>query len=309
VLKYFNRRLLNFLLDTNQLLPLYIDILKRDGLALGYLNQDLTLTYSYLVDIALEQNPLALKYVPKSLRTQERCAAAFAANKNCYEFIPDAYKTCEMSQAAVRENPNLILKVPASYQSDELWLEAARVKPEIMQHHTTEFMNNNRDLFERLFNEDPCNNYQRIPDQFKTEKMTKEYFLSTQKKIGLFHYAPSLEYVPKHLLTPEICDLAFAASAWQNFYRIPDQMKTREMCMIYLQVRAEDWQRIPQQFMSQEMYEFAFNYYPTSYHLIPDANKTIEMTSTFFERYPHRLSDIPAKHLVSIERIKVGLHN
>jgi hypothetical protein len=185
--------LLRHIPETKRLFNHYKKAVCQNGLALQYIKtKDIRICI-----LAIQQNPMALEFVDKSIPEYNRiCLTAVYKNGYALQFIDAADISEDLCKAAIQSGfvtSELVLSNPANYfVCLQMW---GRLLEFIPKHQQTEELclaaiHQNGDALEYV-NED-----------LKTPHMCLEAIRSNQER------GEALDFVPKKYLTPEFCEAA-----------------------------------------------------------------------------------------------------
>jgi len=88
-------------------LEVCMEAIKHDGLLLRYVEEEIKITSPELCEIAVNQNPLALQYVPLPLRSLELCTNAITQNGNAIKYVPTEIQSPELYTKVVAQDGTL----------------------------------------------------------------------------------------------------------------------------------------------------------------------------------------------------------
>jgi len=219
-----------------------IDLIKTNGLLLQYLDEKSRL----VCDTALDNNGLALQYVPKNLIDQEMCIKALSQNalalqyvpkelinetiitfalfKNglSLQFVPDMMKSGVYSELAMKNNVYALQFVKEQQQTEEMILNAVEKDGLLLKYAfmkskeaCMKAINNNKEagnyIPEYLENDNDLIKYLMMEDLLKQNGMLLKDFDNPSIemcKIAVEQNCYALMYVSKETQTLELCILA-----------------------------------------------------------------------------------------------------
>ena len=181
--------------------------------------------------VAVREDGLVLKMVPKTMKTEQVCLEAVKQNGKALRFVPKLILTEEICLEALQQDGMQIYYIPKGLLTYPICLQAVRQDGMALQ----------------------C-----VPDDFQTE----DIFLEAVKQNGIaLRFVPmqqrkericmaalesravSLEYVPESYRTPEVLKEAITSDA-RAFYCAPSQMYTLKNCISIFQRLLDDEQAV-----------------------------------------------------------------
>jgi uncharacterized membrane protein YecN with MAPEG domain len=233
----------------NEFESLFYWAVQQNRMALEYLSEDKR--SPELCRIAVEQDGLALEFVPSDLkssrgeeeRTSELCWIAIAQNGRALKFTSEDEKTQELCRIAVEQDGNALEYVPKQYITPELYQLAVEqdgmtldIVPE--EERTPELC--------QLAMEQNGWALQFVPEKHKTYELC---LMAIQQDGEALEYVPhdlmvpelyymairqngkALEYIPENNRTPELCRIAVERNGMALRY-VPENQKTSELCCL-----------------------------------------------------------------------------
>jgi len=162
---------------------------RRDGWALQYVPSEIQ--DAKICELALNKNAFAaLKYMSENLITEEICQNAVKKSGAAFRYVPDKFKTEELCLYAVKNYGRNLECVPEKLKTPELCIEAVKGEPRALKY---------------------------VPEALKTLELCLEvvsHHDSWMLELVSSDEEPLdcvLAYVPKELITAELCTIAVKA--------------------------------------------------------------------------------------------------
>lgn len=137
-------------------------------------------------------------------------------------------------------------------------------------------------------------NYKTIRDLTYNYEICQDSWCNIYNCIELFHERPGegFCYIPKHLLTQEMCELAVEINVG-NIEAVPDKFKTKEMCDMALDVNSQFLEHIPEKFITMEIAERCVDGLGYNILYVPQQLITHELCKTAVTDKGQSLQHIP----------------
>jgi hypothetical protein len=146
--------------------------------------------YLKICKIAVSQNWLALRFVPKELRTSELCEIAVSQDWQALQYVPEELpEYAKLCKIAVNQDGMALRFVPPELRKPELW------KITVSQYGKT---------------------LRAVPEKLKTKELCK---------IAVSQNADALEFVPEKLKTKELCKIAVSQNGLALEF-VPEKLRT-----------------------------------------------------------------------------------
>jgi hypothetical protein len=229
----------------------------------------------------VEKDCLALKYVPKRIKTAELCMKAVKAFGNALEYVPEELKTAELCLEAVKKNGQALQYVTEELRTAELCLESVKNSyGRALQYVPEELKTEELCLEPVIFS---YGNVKFVPEHFKTFEF---YFEAVKKNFYV------LGYVPEHFKTKEICFEAVKKDSSALYY-VPEHFKTKEICFEAVKKDSSALYYVPEHFKTFEFYLEAVNSCGLEFRYVPEHFKTLEFYIEVVKLHSLELENVP----------------
>ena len=85
-----------------------------------------------------------------------------------------------------------------------------------------------------------------------------------------------LEFVPEHLKSPELCNIAVNDGNWVLGF-VPEELRTKKLCEIAVEKNGWQLQHVPEEFKTIELCEVAVTNSGWALEFVPEEFKTLEL--------------------------------
>lgn len=124
--------------------------------------------------IAIENNYIAMRYVPKKIKNKRFCLKAITINEECIRFFPSEYIDDKMAMNLITKDGKNIRYIDEKKKTKELCLKAFENNPSCIEYLPTKYVND--EMFTEAVKFD-CNILDIVPERLKT----KELIINTLK--------------------------------------------------------------------------------------------------------------------------------
>jgi Domain of unknown function (DUF4116) len=157
---------------------------------------------------ALEQNGMALEYVPMDKRSLELCRIAIEQNGEALEHLPEEYRTPELCRIAIEQNGLALYSVPTNHRTSEVCRMAIQRNGRALAY---------------------------VPENERTTELCR---------LAVEQDGKALEFVPEEHKTPDLCRIAVEQNGW-SLNLIPRDKRTPELCRIAVEQNGYALQFVP----------------------------------------------------------------
>ena len=179
------------------------------GQALEYIEK--TKRTPKFCEIAVKEDPVALRYVPLQLKTFEMIKEAVSRCGRTLRYVPFRYRTPEICEIAVEQDYTAIFEVPLKLRSKKMCAYVIRKDPMALQ--------------------------------FAPRKMLNEKFcLKVLRQRG-----EAIKYIPRFKVTEKMCETAVKQSPFA-LKGVPVFMKSPGLCRMALENAGDDAERVKKLF-------------------------------------------------------------
>jgi tetratricopeptide (TPR) repeat protein len=245
-------------LDVLKTPEICLTAVQQDGMALEYV--PVALRTAEVCLAAVKQNGKALEYVPVVLRTAEICLAAVQQDGKALEYLPEAFRTAEISLTAVQQDGKALEYVPEALQTPEICLTAVQQYGLALRH---------------------------VPEALQTP----EICLAAVRQWNL-----AITIVPEALRTPEICLAAMQRDFDYYFvflYTPAEVLRTPEFYLAAMQKNGNALGYMSKALRTQEMCLAAVQQDGRALGFVPEALRTQEMCLTAVQQDDRALQFVP----------------
>lgn len=218
-----------------------IDLVKKNGLLLQYLDEKTLLVCNTAINDnglalqyvpknfidqemcinALSQNALALKYVPEKLMNETIITFALFTNGLSLQFVPDIMKSVVYSELAMKNNVKALQFVKEEHQTEEMILNAVEKDGLLLQYAG---MKSKEACMKAIINNKEAGNY--IPEYLENDNDLIKYLMMEDllKQNGMLlkdFNNPSIE----------MCIIAVEQNAYALMY-VPKESQTLELSIL-----------------------------------------------------------------------------
>lgn len=216
--------------------------------------------------VAVKQNGLALRMIPKAMHTVDMCLEAVKQNGYAVSYVSSKVLTYEICLEAVKNNPEALTYIPETLQTEELYLEAVKQDGRTLR-YIPETHKSKSICMKAVLQNGLALKF--VPGKFKSgilcmnavkqnglalefvpnDIVSKELFEIAVEQSGLaLKFVPgnrkskalcdlavnnnplALEHVSDRFKTPELCNAA-VCSDWRAFLYVPEDMYTLDKCL------------------------------------------------------------------------------
>jgi Domain of unknown function (DUF4116) len=220
--------------------------------------------FKSLLDWALLQNGLALKFVPEDFRTPELCQIAIEQNGMALQYVPECKRTPELYRLAIERDGWALGFVPEDKKTLEICQIAVQHDGDALRYVPYDLISSRADALqeESLFAGKSlgCEN-NKTPELFR---------MAVEQNGG------SLYYIPKDQRTPELCRLAVEKDGEALEY-VPEQQRTPELCQIAVERNGLSLSYVPENYRTPELCRLAIKQDGRALGSVPRNNITPEI--------------------------------
>jgi len=214
-----------------------LDLVKQDGMKLSTFSQDkITFEICYA---AVEQNGLALQYVPAQFKSAKLCFAAVEQNWWALQYVPSHpdVKTEAVCIAAVRKNRIAFQFIPIGMRTEEMCLAAV---------------------------ENDGSALQDVPEKFRSESLCL---------LALYKNPLALQYFPNEMKTDIACSKAVERNGLA-LQHVPMELRTETLCLAALKETSLALKHIPNK--TRAIWLAAIKHDPSQLQFVPPEIKDDE---------------------------------
>jgi len=228
----------------------------------------------------IQQNGLALKGVPKALRTEALCKIAVAQDGLALEYVPPALLNDEMHSLAVARNGWALVFVPENLRTEELYKLAVAQNGGVLRHvpmalRTDEVcriaVTQDGSVLEcvpkALRSEAICS-IAVAQNSFSLAAAPEALLTESMYRAALAQNGWALQYVPQALRTEELCAIAVSEDG-RALAHVPLEMCTKELCNIAVAQHGLALAHVPKKFKTKEMFGIAVAQDGRALRLVP----------------------------------------
>lgn len=182
----------------------------------------------------VSQNGLILNVIPNHMRSFELCEIAVRQNPRAIQFVPPQYQDAKplLYKLILKENGTLLKSIPMEERTQELCSIAVHQNVFALQSVPSQYLTEEFMLLaiSRELDREHCPIFEMVAELYATP---------TVCRAAVLRHPMALQWVPKHLLTAELCNLAILTNSNCNYNNngnairyIPPEFQTPEMCKI-----------------------------------------------------------------------------
>jgi len=235
------------------------------------------LRFGPVISFAVNQNGLALEYVPHELRTEELCRIAVAQDGWALKYVPQKLRTDEMCRIAVKQDGRPLQYVPEPLRTEEMYRLAVAQNGQALDYVPGAMRT--KELYRLAITQDgsllKC-----VPEDLRSEELCR---------IAVAQDGRALEYVPLKLRTEAICKIA-VAQAGLALVAVPDVLLTGRriwrLCGMRQTLRA-------QRKHAEEICRIAVMQNGAALDAVPDVLRTEELCRMAVEQNGQALRYVP----------------
>lgn len=205
--------------------------------------------------IAVKQNGLVLKFIPKVMHTEKLCLEAVTQAGMAVQYLLKKVINTDICMAAVKSNGNALMYIPTEFFTSELYVEAVKQDGEALRF---------------------------VPDEKRTEELCL---------IAISQNGSAIEYVPSRILSKEICQKAVEQNGLALEY-VPKNWKSKAICLLAVNNNALALEYIPSRFKTKEICELAVQNNWKAFLYMPENMYSIEVCLALFESIVNYFSDL-----------------
>jgi Domain of unknown function (DUF4116) len=296
------------LMKWDELKSLIYWMVVRNGFALQFVPIDSRTPE--LCRLAIEQNALALKYVPSDLklnrgeegslnfwqkvvgwwknggshRTSELCRLAVQKDGRALEYVPIKYRDRELCHSAIQQHGDALRYVPDKYTS-ELYNLAIEQNGWTLRYMPDKYRT--YELYRLAIQKDGLS-LQFVPEKY----INHELYCLAVKQTGW-----ALEYVPDEHKTLELCRLAVLKDGWTLVY-VPERYRTLEICRLAVEQNGEALYYVPNEYRTPEFCSFVIRQNGMALKCILEDKRTWELCCLAVQQNGVALKFVPEKYKV-----------
>lgn len=205
--------------------------------------------------IAVKQNGLVLKFIPKVMHTQELCLEAVKQDGTAVKYISKKVINTEIFITAVKNNGNALMYIPSEFFTSKLYVEALKQDGKALRF---------------------------VPDEQRIEELCL---------IAISQNGSAIEYVSSKFLSKEICQKAVEQNGLALEY-VPKNRKSKAICLLAVNNNALALEYVPSRFKTKEICELAVQNNWKAFLYMPENMYSIEVCLQFFENIVSYFSDL-----------------
>ncbi len=199
---------------------------------------------------AATQDGFTLEITPEQYKSQDVCFESMTRNKEAYNFIPNEIKKSDLFKNRIRNFYNELIDQSAWGQYD-LYL----VHPEFLTY----------ELYLKAIRIDPFTITEVIRLDYHTPELCKASFREP------YDTDEMLDDCPKALFTPNLCAAVAEYGTNYNFICIPDELKTHDLCKIFVSRNGLNLENIPDRYCRNvEICQIAVDNNPRAMDFVPE---------------------------------------
>ena len=243
-----------------------------------------------------------LKYVPKELKTEDLCLLAVLDDGRALEHVPGKFKTPELCLLAVENDGSALEHVPRKLKTPELCLFAVRkywlaLKFVPIEYQTVELcliaVKKEKWAIKFVPKEiratDPCFSSVELKKHRKKRKSIVKREKTTTKKndMKIMALAGKIDSEEKAL--------DFVRKKPEYFLQIPEQWRTKEVCLAAITSFGMPCAEVPAELQSEEFFLEAvrINTNGKALKYIPEEFRTMDVCSEAIRKFPEALEYVP----------------
>lgn len=145
-----------------------------------------------ICEIAIKQNPLALKFASRKCLNSNICLIAVKNNAKAFQYVPNQFITKKMSELAVEAYPKFLNKLPENFKTSEICMNAVKKDVKNLSYvsyeNICELFNDKIeiDLIKKIVSYDPSW-FKYMPNRPDVRKLCIEYM---KKDFSIAQYMP-----------------------------------------------------------------------------------------------------------------------
>ena len=279
-------------------------VIQQNGLALKGVPK--ALRTEALCKIAVAQDGLALEYVPPALLTDEMCRIAVARYGWALPLVPEILRTEELCKLAVAQTGGVLRHVPVPLRTDEVCRIAvtqdgsaldcvpkARRSEAICSIAVAQNSFALTAVPEALLTESMCK-IAVAQNGWALAHVPEDLRTTAMRRIAVAQNGRALAHVPPGLRTKELCDIAVAQNSLA-LVDVPKNIKTKEICGIAVD---RDWRAlrfVPPSLCTKEMCDIAITQNGLSLEFVPPKFQSEELYKTAVAQNGWALRYVPEK--------------
>lgn len=294
---------------TDEMIKIYNDICSKKQ----YSNVVKTVVISEKYKKFYFEDPLNnFRKIPKKYKTQEMCDDFFNRDPIMhFNLIPIQFLTQRMCNVYYKINPSGNYdKIPyrfRKYLTEKIVVIDHDLNKQDKKMSKIFDGEVNQKVYDEIFDKDPFNNLDKIPFQYRTQRMYDIYadcaisssfitkipqgFRTDKMYIRFYKMNPSknFELVPDVYKTQEMCNDFFEIDPINNINKVPFNYRTYDMLLSIFNISPDSLFVIgfPEKIMTSDVYNKLFDINPfRAFRLIPGRFVTSEMRNKLFEIDP-----------------------
>jgi hypothetical protein len=220
--------------------------------------------FAPLVRAAFKQNGQALRFFPKSLRTERLCRIAVAQNGNALPYVPEKIRTGDLYGIAIKQNGLALRYVPEHFITEEMGCLA------VSQHWEAFLSIPKGVLSEKIFRLAVEKDWQallHIPETHRTDELCT---------IAVEQNGWSLNWVPASLCTADLYKVAVTTRG-RALEFVPKEFRTEELCRIAVTRFGRALEYVPPTLLTEQLYNIAVTQDGLALPFIPESFRTTEL--------------------------------
>jgi len=212
--------------------------------------------FAPLIRAAFEQNGQALRFFPKSLRTEILCWKAVTQNGGALAFVPQHFLTAELCRIAVAQYGMVLRWVPYELCTPELYRIAVAQNGRALRYVPEHFIT--KEICD-LAAAQNVEGFLSIPKVFLTEKIFR---------IAVEKDWQALMHVPENHRTHELCRIAVEQNGWALSW-VPASLCTADLCKVAVTTRGRALEFVPEEFRTEEVCRIAVTSFGRALAYVP----------------------------------------
>lgn len=205
--------------------------------------------------IAVKQNGLVLKVIPKVIHTQKLCLEAVTQAGMAVQYVSKKVINAEICMKAVKNNGNALMYIPPEFFTSKLYVEAVKQDGKALRF---------------------------VPDERRTEELCL---------IAISQNGSAIEYVSSKILSKEISKKAVEQNGLALEY-VPKNWKSKDLCLLAVNNNALALEYVPSRFKTKEICELAVQNNWKAFLYMPENMYSIQVCLQFFENIVGSFSDL-----------------
>lgn len=254
---------------------IYKEIIRSNVHILKHLKE----TSEELLNLAVETDGEALKYIPMYLRTEKLCKKAIENNVNAIRYFPSSLLDQATIEKSIRQNPHLISLIPKEKRNRKICRLAV-----LMDGNTIQYAPSPSFGLSKVAIQSNPKSIEHIPINFLNEETCIEVLV----KDGML-----LEFIPDFLMTKKIIEIALSNTC-DAFQFVPRHFVNERMCKDVLKRNGNmlRWIKNP----SENMCNLALESSPSSLAFVPSSYQYYDICFDCVKKDGNCLEFVPPFH-------------